>query len=106
MTAGITEELVYRAFALTVLLAVLPGGHWPALLVAAALFGLGHAYQGRTGMLVTALLAVGLGRLYLDTGSLLPGMVVHALIDLRVLLLSAAPDPGRTSAPAQPTQQA
>jgi membrane protease YdiL (CAAX protease family) len=105
VTAGITEEIVYRAFALAVLLALLPGGQWPALLVAAALFGLGHAYQGRTGVLVTALLAVGLGRLYLDTGSLLPGMVVHALIDLRVLLLATAPAQGQTAAPAQQAEQ-
>lgn len=87
VTAGITEEVVYRALALTVLLALLPGGRWPALVAAAVLFGLGHAYQGTAGVLLTAGLALGMGLLYLDTGSLLPGMALHAALDLRVLLL-------------------
>ncbi len=105
VTAGITEEVVYRALALTVLLALLPGGRWPAIVVAAVMFGLGHVYQGVAGVLVTAGLAVALGLLYLHTGSLLPGIVVHALLDLRILLLpapapsddsgGAATEPGR-----------
>ena len=99
VTAGVTEEVFYRALALTVLLAVLPGGRWPALVVAALAFGLGHAYQGAVGVVGTAVAALGLGLLYLDTGSLLPGMVLHALVDLRVLLVRPAPDPapGRSS---------
>lgn len=96
VTAGTTEEVVYRAFALVVLTAVLPDA--AAVGAAAVVFGLAHAYQGVAGMLVTGLLAVGLGALYLATGSLLPGMVLHVLIDLRVLLLRPAADPvpGRT----------
>ncbi|RJK94260.1 CPBP family intramembrane glutamic endopeptidase [Vallicoccus soli] len=86
VTAGTTEEVVYRALALTVLLAVLPGRLLPVV-VGAALFGLAHLYQGRAGVLVTAVLALALGWLYVDTGSLWPGMVLHVLLDLRVLLL-------------------
>ncbi|MBJ7609106.1 MAG: CPBP family intramembrane metalloprotease [Candidatus Dormibacteraeota bacterium] len=87
ITAGITEEVFYRAFALTFLLAVLPGGRWSALLVAAVLFGAAHLYQGVGGVAITAVLAILLGWLYLDTGSLLPGMVLHILVDLRALLV-------------------
>lgn len=104
VTAGVTEEIVYRALALTVLLALLPGGRWPAIAAAAVLFGLGHAYQGPAGMLTTAGLAVVLGLLYLDTGSLLPGIVVHSLLDLRALLLPAPPfPPSRGSVQARQT---
>lgn len=104
ITAGITEELVFRAFAFTVLSALLPGGTWPVVLTAAVLFGLAHAYQGWAGMLMTAAIAVLLGRLYVDTGSLIPGMVVHALIDLRALLLRPDPDPQPSAALARRTQ--
>jgi membrane protease YdiL (CAAX protease family) len=87
VTAGVTEEIVYRAFALTVLTSVLPGGQWVAILVAAAAFGAAHAYQGRGGVLATTVLAIVFGFAYLETGSLLPSIVLHVLIDLRVLLL-------------------
>jgi len=95
VTAGTTEEVFFRALALTFLLAVLPGeSEWPAVAVAAVLFGLGHAYQGLVGMVTTAVLAFLLGALYLATESLLPGMALHTLIDLRVLLLPhPSPDP-------------
>lgn len=94
VTAGITEELFYRALALTLLLAVLPGdARWPAVLIAAAMFAAAHAYQGAAGVAVTAVLAVALGWIYVDTGSLLPGMVVHTLLDLRALLGRPAADP-------------
>ena len=100
VTAGITEEVFYRAFGLTLLLAVLPGGQWWAVLVAAVLFALGHVYQGAQGVLATGVLAVGFGALYLLTGSLLPSMLLHVLMDLRVLLIRvsesvAAVLPGR-----------
>ncbi len=96
VTAGTTEEVLYRGFALVVLTAVLPAA--AAVGVAAVVFGLAHAYQGVAGMLVTGLSAVGLGALYLATGSLLPGMVLHVLIDLRALVVRPAADPvaGRT----------
>ncbi len=94
VTAGITEEVFYRAFALTFLLSVLPGdGRIPAVLIAAALFAAAHTYQGAVGVAATAVLALLLGWLYVGTGSLLPGIFLHALIDLRALALPAPADP-------------
>lgn len=94
LTAGVTEEVFYRALALLFLLQVLPGdATWPAIAVAAVMFGLGHAYQGLAGVAGTAVLAALFGILFLGTGSLLPGMVLHALVDLRALLLRPAADP-------------
>lgn len=91
VTAGITEEVFYRALALTVLLAFLPGA--VAVGVAAVVFALAHAYQGVAGIIGTGLIAIGLGALLLATDSLLPGMVLHVLLDLRALLLRPTPDP-------------
>lgn len=81
-TAGVGEELVFRG-CLTYLLASL----FPALpmaaicLTAAALFGLFHCYQGLQGILGTAVMGLMFTLLCLATGSLLPGIALHFLID-------------------------
>jgi len=55
--------------------------------VTAAAFGFAHLYQGTRGVLLTGLVGAYLAWLTLSTGSLLPAIVIHALIDLRVLAL-------------------
>jgi membrane protease YdiL (CAAX protease family) len=90
LTAGICEEWLYRGFFLAVL-AALTGG-LPTIvlmLLAAAAFGLAHAYQGPVGMLTTGVLGGVLAALYLQTGSLLLPVLLHAAIDLRFLLVPA-----------------
>ena len=80
-TAGMCEEFLYRGFAMAALSrAGIPT--WAVLLISAALFGLAHAYQGRSGILGTALLGIlfGLGRLAF--ASLVPVMVWHTAIDV------------------------
>jgi CAAX protease family protein len=78
-TAGVCEEILYRGYLLWYL------GHWlapvPSLLVAAALFGIGHSYQGWRGMLLTAVLGAFFGEIYGITGSLFAPMLIHALMD-------------------------
>jgi len=80
VTAGVCEEVLYRGFLLWYL------GHWmgpvPGLAVAAAVFGVGHSYQGPRGIAVTALVGMVLGLVYLASGSLLPAMLLHAAGDL------------------------
>jgi membrane protease YdiL (CAAX protease family) len=90
VTAGICEEWLYRGFFLAVVSAVV-GGAPTAVLVAAAgvAFGLAHAYQGVAGVVTTGVLGAVLAALYLGTGSLLLPVVLHALIDLRFLLVPA-----------------
>jgi hypothetical protein len=78
-TAGICEELLYRGF-LTWLIASYLG--WPAILVAAAIFGLGHAYQGGKGIIKTGMVGLVMGLVVLASGWLVPAMVIHALIDV------------------------
>lgn len=86
LTAGITEEFVFRGIALTALASVMPAGGIPGPWVAAAIvsvaFGLGHGYQDSLGMLRAGCLGFLLAVPTLLTGSLLPGIVAHTLIDL------------------------
>ncbi len=89
LTAGITEEFVFRGIALTAL-ASLPlldgsGGRWWAAAAVAAAFGLGHGYQDALGMARAAALGMVLAVPALLTGSLLPGMAAHAALDLCLL---------------------
>jgi uncharacterized protein len=80
VTAGICEELLYRGFILWYLGALLPGG-W-AIAAAVAVFGVGHAYQGVRGVLMTATAGGIALAVYLWTGSLLAPIVMHATVDL------------------------
>jgi membrane protease YdiL (CAAX protease family) len=90
VTAGVCEEWLYRGFFLAVV-AALAGGlpTWVLVLVAAAAFGAAHAYQGRAGVALTGLLGGVMAALYLQTGSLLLPVLLHAAIDLRFLLVPA-----------------
>lgn len=90
ITAGICEELLFRGLLPALLAALLhEPSPWLVILLAAGAFGAAHAYQGVTGVVVTAILGAVLGFIYLGTGSLFLVMVLHALIDARVGLLPA-----------------
>lgn len=81
VTAGVCEEFLYRGFAMAALARIGLGG--PAIVaIAAALFGLAHLYQGRSGLIGTALVGMVLGGARLLIGSMLPMVVWHAAIDL------------------------
>jgi uncharacterized protein len=100
VTAGVCEEWLYRGFFLAVV-AALAGGLPTGLLVvvAAVAFGLAHFYQGPVGILTTGLLGGVMAALYLQTGSLLLPVLLHAAIDLRFLLVPSRVLPaGRVAA--------
>jgi membrane protease YdiL (CAAX protease family) len=80
VTAGICEELLFRGFLMWALRPWL--GLWGAFAATSILFGLGHSYQGRRGLLNSTVIGMVLGALALLTGSILPGMILHALVDL------------------------
>jgi uncharacterized protein len=91
ITAGVCEEWLYRGFLLAVVAALLPGLPTAGLVVVAAVaFGLAHAYQGLSGVLTTGVLGGVLAAVYLQTGSLLLPVVLHAVIDLRFLLVPSS----------------
>lgn len=90
VTAGVCEEWLYRGFFLAVVAAVAGGPPvWALVLVAAVAFGLAHAYQGVGGILLTGTLGGVFAALYLGTGSLLLPVLLHAVVDLRFLLVPA-----------------
>lgn len=91
VTAGITEEIVYRGLLIAVGMGALGLSKEAAAFGALAVFVAGHLYQGWRGMLVVTLLGFGLTVLYLRTGSLLLPILLHALIDLRGLVLVPQP---------------
>ena len=80
VTAGFCEELLYRGY--------LPWFFAPwlgsigAMALVVVLFGLGHAYQGRSGAVRATLAGAFMAALVLVTDSLIPAMIVHALIDI------------------------
>ena len=80
VTAGVCEELLFRGYLVWVLQHWL--GLWAAAGVSMVIFGLAHAYQGRKFGVRAFFAGVAMGLLALGTGSLLPGMSLHALVDL------------------------
>lgn len=80
LVAGLGEEIAYRGYAIPVL-ATAVGLPWSVVLTS-ALFGVLHAYQGRLGMVRTAVMGAILAGGFLGAGSLLPVIVAHALVDL------------------------
>lgn len=88
LTAGICEELLYRGFGLAALRWAVPDVSKPTLIiVTGAAFGLAHLYQGRLGVTLTGILGAYLAWITISTGSLLPVMFLHFLLDLRILWL-------------------
>lgn len=100
VTAGVCEEWLYRGFFLAVV-AGLAGAPPTAVLVAVAAvaFGLAHAYQGLAGMVTTGILGGIMATVYLQTGSLLLPVLLHAVIDLRFLLVPARVLPAGRAGP-------
>jgi uncharacterized protein len=93
ISAGLTEEILYRGFLTYVLLASFPAlGLWLSMLISAFLFGLGHLYQGVTGILRTFILGFVLSLIYLATGTLLLCIIIHMLIDLAGTVLETSED--------------
>lgn len=98
LTAGICEECIFRSFLFWYLqcppwrfgIATAIGG-------ACVVFALGHLYQGPLPALGTGVLAVLFFLFFLATGNLLLPIAIHALTDMRVLLL--IPRSARAEAP-------
>lgn len=104
ITAGICEELLYRGFLIRYLSIYFPGlGFLVISIISGIVYGLSRAYQGMKGVLQTSMMGFSYAIIYFlsgnllsniggsqvsgITGSLLPAMVFHALVDLRSLFL-------------------
>ncbi|MGD9902397.1 MAG: ABC transporter permease subunit/CPBP intramembrane protease [Vicinamibacterales bacterium] len=87
LTPAICEELFFRGLVFSGLRRL---GAWPAVLLSALLFGLAHASIYR--LLPTFALGVLLGLLRWRSGSIVPGIVMHAVNNGLVGTLAQRPD--------------
>ncbi|MDF1507265.1 CPBP family intramembrane metalloprotease [Robertmurraya sp. DFI.2.37] len=82
LTAGITEEVIYRGFLIFAFSYLFPDlSIWFTVVLSSLLFGLAHTYQGIKGVLQTTVVGVIFSILYIGVGSILPLMLLHFLID-------------------------
>jgi CAAX protease family protein len=86
VTAGICEEVVFRGFGFAYVRFVWPGvtDGW-LIVITSIVFGLAHLYQGPRGVMLTGLAGAVFASMTVTTGSLLPAIAVHAMVDLRIL---------------------
>lgn len=88
LSAGFTEELIFRGFLLWAL-TIASGSLLVAVVLSSVLFGILHEYQDVAGAARATVLGAVLAAPVVATGSLVPAMVAHAAIDLCSGLLLA-----------------
>jgi membrane protease YdiL (CAAX protease family) len=81
VAAGVCEEVVYRGYLQRQLWSV-TGNLTAALILQAAIFSLGHIYQGWKPALVTAIYGLIFGLLAALRRSVIPGAIAHAIADI------------------------
>jgi uncharacterized protein len=79
ITAGVCEETLFRGFLLWYFAVWV--GVWPAAVLSAIVFGVGHVYLGARQIPNTAVIGLVMATLAILSGSLWPAMLLHAAID-------------------------
>lgn len=83
VTAGITEELLYRGFFFYLMGEIFPGLNIFIILgISSLIFGIGHIYQGLNETLKPTLIGFFFGLFYISFGTIIPCIVLHTLQDL------------------------
>jgi membrane protease YdiL (CAAX protease family) len=80
MTAGLCEEFLFRGYLIGAMAPLL--GWWGAAAAALIPFGLMHGYQGKAGIIKTTIVGAVMTLIVAVTHSLIPAMVLHAVIDI------------------------
>lgn len=86
INAGVVEELTFR-LALPAAIYGASGSATASVLGSVLLFGLLHLYQGPAGVIGTTIVGAIMMALYVITGTIAVPIVLHALFDLRSLVL-------------------
>jgi membrane protease YdiL (CAAX protease family) len=85
LTAGVSEEFIYRGFVFALFRCVF-GGSTTAVVLAAVissiLFALGHLYQGRRGITTTFIVGMLFVAVRIGIANLVPAMMGHVGVDL------------------------
>jgi membrane protease YdiL (CAAX protease family) len=86
--SGIAEECLYRGFLFSYVPLYLPHINRPGLVILTSLvFGIGHAYQGRRGIVSTTVSGLIFGTLYVTSANLLLPALVHSTGNLQAVLI-------------------
>jgi len=85
LAAATAEELVYRSYLLPHLRALL-GRRWLAVVLAGALFGMAHLYQGVDGVVTSALFGILMGATFFLSGRVWPLILAHFLWNMSARL--------------------
>ncbi|MCM8556265.1 CPBP family intramembrane glutamic endopeptidase [Sphingomicrobium sediminis] len=80
VTAGITEEILFRGLLIGSLALVMP--IWAAGVIGLAIFILAHAYQGARGMLSIVPISTILTLMFVLSDSIMPGIILHIAVDM------------------------
>ncbi len=80
LTAGITEEVIYRGYLIWAFSQFVHP--WIGAAMALALFVFMHRYQNVQGLIRVAIMGAVLTALVLISGSLYPGIILHVAVDL------------------------
>lgn len=80
-SAGIGEELVFRAFLIPAITAA-SGSTVLAIALSSGVFGMVHSYQLAGGVIRATLLGVLLALPFWATGSIVPSMIAHTALDV------------------------
>ncbi|GLX79505.1 hypothetical protein tinsulaeT_28450 [Thalassotalea insulae] len=78
-TAGVAEEILYRGYLIPFLTQYMD--QYLALVVASLIFALPHIYQGKAGILRTAIIGLGLAATVIIFDSLILAIACHFIID-------------------------
>lgn len=89
VNAGLVEELLFR-LAIPALIFGASGSAIAAVVGSLVVFGALHAYQGLAGVIGTFIIGAAFMLAYALSGSILLAIVLHALVDLRTLVLIPA----------------
>ncbi|MEN6463118.1 MAG: CPBP family intramembrane glutamic endopeptidase [Syntrophomonas sp.] len=86
ITAGITEELLYRGFFFYLMGELFAGLNIFIILgISALIFGIGHIYQGFNEALKPTFMGLLFGLFYISFGTIIPCIVLHVMQDLCVV---------------------
>jgi len=80
LTAGITEEIIFRAYLIWAFSCFLP--LWGAALASLAVFTLLHLYQGPKNLFAVFLMGGLVTLIYVLSGSIWPAIAIHIFVDI------------------------
>ena len=86
LVVAIAEETIFRGY-LIMRLSAITSRPWAAVIISAAIFSVGHGYEGPAGVIITGVIGVVYALVYLSRRSLVAPVVLHFLQDFTTILL-------------------